>query len=126
MIKSLFKKHYIIAAAILTFTFCFVGVNSAMALDLNQGACKKSSNSAPCKASNDSVGAILKNVINVMLYLAGAIAVLVIVVGGIRYITSDGDPGSANKAKNTIIYALVGLVVAVMSYSIVNFVIERI
>lgn len=125
MIKSLLKKHYIIAAACLLFVFCFVGVDSAMAIDLNQGACK-SNNSAPCKASNDSVGAILKNVINVMLYLAGAIAVLVIVVGGIRYITSDGDPASANKAKNTIIYALVGLVVAVMSYSIVNFVIGRI
>lgn len=124
MIKNLLKKHYIIAAVCLLFAFCFIGVDSAMALDLNQGACK-SSNSAPCKASNDSVGAILKNVIDVMLYLAGAIAVVIIVIGGIRYITSDGDPGAASKAKNTIIYALVGLVIAVMSYSIVNFVIGR-
>lgn len=125
MIKSLFKKHYIIAAAFLLFAFCCIGVDSAMAIDLNQGACK-SSNSAPCKASSDSVAAILKNVINIMLYLAGAIAVVMVVVGGIRYITSDGDPAAANKAKNTIIYALVGVVVAVMSYSIVNFVIGRV
>lgn len=83
-------------------------------------------NTAICQTDQSLIGGILQDVINVMLYLAGAIAVIMIVVGGIRYITSDGDPGAASKAKNTIIYALVGLVVAVMSYAIVNFVIDRI
>lgn len=81
---------------------------------------------AICTTDQSLLSGVLKDVINVMLYMAGAIAVIMVVVGGIRYITSDGDPGAAAKAKNTIIYALVGLVVAVMSYSIVNFVIERI
>lgn len=81
---------------------------------------------AICETDQSLLSGVLKDVINVMLYMAGAIAVIMVVVGGIRYITSDGDPGAAAKAKNTIIYALVGLVVAVMSYSIVNFVIERI
>ncbi len=84
------------------------------------------SNTQICTANTNLLGGILKNVINVMLYLAGAIAVIMVVVGGIRYITSDGDPGAASKAKNTIIYALVGIVVASMSYAIVNFVIDRI
>ena len=47
-------------------------------------------------------GGVLKDVINIMLYLAGAIAVVMIVVGGIRYITSDGDPGAASKAKTQL------------------------
>lgn len=81
---------------------------------------------AICETDQSLLGGVLKDVINVMLYMAGAIAVIMIVVGGIRYITSDGDPGAAGKAKNTIIYAIVGIVVASMSYAIVNFVIDKI
>ena len=88
--------------------------------------CSLNSNSEPCKASTDLVGGILKNVINVMLYLAGTIAVIMVVIGGIRYITSDGDSSKANQAKNTIIYAVVGIVVSLMSFAIVNFVIGRV
>ncbi len=102
-----------------------VPVTSALALDVGAGACG-GNNSAPCKASDDDIAALLGNVISLLLFIAGAAAVLVIVIGGIRYITSDGDPGAASKAKNTIIFALVGLVIAIMSYSIVNFVIGRI
>ena len=99
---------------------------ATQAIDVTQGACKQNANSAPCKASGDDIASIIGNVINLLLFVAGAIATLVIVIGGIRYITSDGDPAATNKAKNTIIYALVGLVVAIMSYAIVNFVIGRI
>ena len=88
--------------------------------------CSADANASICQTNTSLIGGVLKNVINVMLYLAGSIAVIMIVVGGIRYITSDGDPGAASKAKNTIIYALVGIVVASMSYALVNFVIDRI
>lgn len=88
--------------------------------------CKDDTNAAICQTKTGLISGILKSVINTMIFLAGSIAVIMVVVGGIRYITSDGDPGAATKAKNTIIYALVGVVVAVASYSIVNFVIDRI
>lgn len=88
--------------------------------------CDKDTNAAICQTKTGLISGILKSVINTMIFLAGSIAVIMVVVGGIRYITSDGDPGAATKAKNTIIYALVGVVVAVASYSIVNFVIDRI
>ncbi len=68
---------------------------------------------------------ILGTVINILLYVAGTIAVIMIIVGAIRYITSDGDSNRASQARNTIIYAVVGLVVAIMSFGIVNFVIGR-
>jgi cytochrome bd-type quinol oxidase subunit 2 len=79
-----------------------------------------------CKSSvSDLTGGILTDIINTMLVIAGVLAVIMIVVGGIRYITSDGDSNKANQARQTIIYAVVGVVVAAASYAIVNFVIGR-
>lgn len=73
----------------------------------------------------DDAQNIIKNVINTILIVLGMIAVIMIVIGGIRYTTSNGDPGSIKGAKDTILYAVVGLVIAILSYAIVNFVIER-
>ncbi len=69
------------------------------------------------------LGTQLKNIVNVLLYILGAIAVIMIVVGGIRYVTSGGDSGAVSGAKNTILYSVVGLIVAILAYAIVNFVI---
>ncbi len=68
--------------------------------------------------------ATVTSVINILLFVAGLIAVIIIVVGGLRFVTSEGDAASANKAKNSVVYALVGLVLAVLAYAIVNFVLN--
>lgn len=68
---------------------------------------------------------ILKTVIDVMLLIVGLIAVLFVVIGGMRYVFSAGDAAAAKSAKNTIIYALIGLILAILSYGIVNFVLSR-
>lgn len=65
----------------------------------------------------------IKNIINVLLYVIGSVAVIMIVVGGLRYVLSGGDSSSTKGAKDTILYAVVGLVVAIFAYAIVNFVI---
>lgn len=65
---------------------------------------------------------IIRNVINIMLYIIGAIAVIMLIYGGIRYTTSGGNANSVTAAKNTIIYAILGLVVAIFAYAIVNWV----
>lgn len=54
--------------------------------------------------------------------VAGAVAVLIVAVAGFRYVLSQGDPQNTAKAKNTIIYALAGLVIIIMAYAIVTFV----
>lgn len=64
-------------------------------------------------------------VLQLIFGLLGAIALLVIVIAGLRYVISQGDPQATAKAKNTIIYALVGLVIAVAAFSIVSFVIRN-
>lgn len=66
----------------------------------------------------------IKIVVNIMLFILGAIAVIMIIIGGIRYATSNGDSSSIKAAKDTILYAVIGLVVAIMSYAIVNFIVS--
>lgn len=63
---------------------------------------------------------------NVFLGICGAIAVLMIAIGGFKYIMSMGEPSATKKAKDTILYAFIGLFVVLLSGAIVNFVITRI
>jgi len=76
---------------------------------------------------NDLFGGngVFKTVTNAALFLIGAISVLMLIYGGIRYTVSGGDTKQVTDAKNTILYAVVGIVVAIMAYAIVNFVIGR-
>ena len=69
-------------------------------------------------------GSLFENIINVMLFVVGAIAVIMIIIGGIRYIVSAGDSNAVQGAKNTIMYAIIGLIVAVLAYALVNFVLS--
>lgn len=66
---------------------------------------------------------IFKTVVNVMLFIIGAISVIMLIYGGIRYTTSGGNANSVTAAKNTIMYAIIGLVVAIFAYAIVNWVV---
>ena len=67
-------------------------------------------------------------VINVLKYvfgLAGILAVVMIVIGGLKYATSQGDPSRIKSAKDTILYSVIGLVVALASFAIVNFILSQ-
>ena len=68
----------------------------------------------------------LQTVLQIFFAILGAITVLFIIIGGFRYTISDGDPASMQKAKNTIIYAVVGLVVSLFAEAIVTFVLSYI
>lgn len=58
--------------------------------------------------------------------ILGAISVLMIVIGGIKYAGSQGDPAGTAKAKNTILYAIIGVVVAIFASTIVQFAVGRV
>lgn len=75
-----------------------------------------------CQQPQD-IWVVVKNVINTMLYVLGALAVIMIIFGGIRYTTSAGDAKKVEQAKNTILYSVVGVVIALLAFAIVNFVI---
>ncbi len=91
--------------------------------------CGGNADTAVCKATSDKLfgpNSIWTNILNTLIYVTGSVSVLMIVIGGLRYATSGGDQGSINGAKNTILYAVVGLVLSLMGYAIVNFVLTRI
>lgn len=67
---------------------------------------------------------IFRTITNVLLFLIGAISVIMLIIGGIRYTLSGGDSSAVTAAKNTILYAIVGIIVAVLAFAIVNFVLD--
>jgi hypothetical protein len=69
-------------------------------------------------------GGIFKIITNVLLFLIGAISVIMLIIGGIRYTISQGDSTAVTSAKNTILYAVIGIIVALLAYAIVNFVLS--
>lgn len=90
------------------------------AADANNPICKNRGN------ANNQTSKLVQNIINTLLYALGIICVIMIIIGGIRYTLSDGDSSKITNAKNTVLYAVVGLVVALLAFGIVNFVINRI
>jgi len=64
-------------------------------------------------------GKLLTNIINWALTLVGLLAVLMLIIGGFRYLTAAGNEEATTKAKNTIIYALIGIVIVILAYAIV-------
>lgn len=80
---------------------------------------------ADCNSGNPELLPTIRNITNTLLFLGGSISVVVIIIGGIRYATSSGDQAQVTSAKNTVMYALIGLVVIILSYAIVNFVLAR-
>lgn len=86
---------------------------------------RKGSDKTKATGSVSDVIPTIKTIINIILFLIGAIAVIVIIVAGFRFVVAGGDSNSVGQAKNTIIYALVGLIVAFAAFAIVNFVAEQ-
>jgi cytochrome bd-type quinol oxidase subunit 2 len=104
---------------------------------LQNGLCSGASNlqistgasTADCSSDTEStnkVNSTITTAINVFSTIVGVIAVLMIIYGGLRYITSGGDSGKITNAKNTIIYALIGLVVVALAQFIVKFMLSQV
>ncbi len=72
--------------------------------------------------STNSLQEVLTKGVNIFSIIVGIIAVIMIIVGGLKYITSGGDSGNVSSAKNTIIYAIVGLIIVALAQFIVRFV----
>ena len=64
-----------------------------------------------------------QTITNVLLFVVGAISVIMLIIGGIRYVVSGGDSTAVQGAKNTILYAIVGIVICLLAYAVVSFVI---
>lgn len=84
------------------------------------------SDSSICSERHLTLNNIVQTIINTIVYVIGIIAVIMIILGGISYATSQGDAAKVKKGKDTILYGIVGLVIAILAYAIINFVLEMI
>lgn len=83
-------------------------------------------NGCPGKGDSVELSDVIIGIVNGIIGILGLVAVIFIVVGGVNYMTSTGDPTKTKKAKDTILYAVIGLIIAVLSFAIVNFVISNV
>ena len=89
------------------------------------GTWNASGSGGTCNTPGTGLETNIQNIVNLLFFVIGTIAVIVIIVGGIKFITADGDASKVKGARETIMYAVVGLVVAIMAYAIVFFVVDR-
>ncbi len=94
----------------------------------NNGACATASIAATdanrCEGDSTNLTKIVQTIINTITYVIGIIAVIMIILGGISYATSQGDAAKVKKGKDTILYGIIGLVIAILAYAIINFVLQ--
>ena len=112
-------------AAVLTATTPVYALTTAQ-----QEACQAIGNTADCTDkttgnSNGDLSGIIKLIVTIVSILVGVVAVIMIIWGGMKYITSGGESSKITGAKNTIIYALIGLVIVALAQFIVKFVLAK-
>lgn len=131
IIKKSLQSLLIVPALALGLSFAggIVSTPTALAAECPQGVEGGLGGGAGCaqgtgqQADLFGPSGIFKTITNVLLFIIGAISVIMLIIGGIRYVVSGGDSGAVTSAKNTILYAVVGIVVAILAYAMVNFVI---
>lgn len=115
-------------AAVLTFALLIGAVALVPSFDAGASA-KEEITKGYLAAGGDKETITLQTrittIVNILLYIIGVLSVIVIIFGGIRYVTSTGDSSRVKAAKDTITYAVIGLAIAILAYAIVNFVLTN-
>lgn len=102
-----------------------LAAGKAMAMtSVEAGAAAARADGMPAELIGDN--GVFTRLTNTLLMAVGIVAVVMLLFGGLRYITSGGDSKKVTDAKNTILYAIIGLVICILSYAIVNFVLNTI
>ena len=122
------KVKKLLAASASVFASALATASSAFAVTCPTGSVRSTANTlGECNVEADnSLMPTVNTIISVIIGVLGLAAVVVIVLGGVSYVTSAGDPGKVKKAKDTILYGIIGLVVALLAFAIVNFVLTSI
>lgn len=128
MIKRL-KSLIIAAGAALTLIAPLAVTATAGAADIQGNLCGganlSTSSSTNCKEDTGSFNTVLATIINIFSLVVGIVAVIMVIIGGFNYITSGGNEGKVSTAKNTILYAVIGLVIVAFAQALVRFVINK-
>lgn len=110
-------------------SYVTLSTSTAAAISSNQSeVCDAIGSGKDCaQGGHDTanVDSILKTVINIFSTLVGVVAVIMIIFAGFKYITSAGDSSKITSAKNTLIYALIGVIIVALAQFIVKFVLDK-
>lgn len=132
--KAIFKRITTTLAALSLMLVPALVPASVLAQNIDSGLCagaefdvtQLDSCNPDASGAEQTVNDIIELVINIFSLVVGVISVIMIIVGGLKYITSGGESGSVSGAKNTILYAVIGLVVVALAQVIVRFVLSRV
>lgn len=126
-------RNVILSVSLLGALFAPVVPVMVGAADIGTNLCAGANLNAASDASCDnqdeavsSVNGIMTTVINIFSLVVGVVSVIMIIIGGLKYITSGGDSGNVTGAKNTILYAIIGLVIVALAQIIVRFVLAKV
>ncbi|HSH17939.1 MAG TPA: pilin [Candidatus Saccharimonadales bacterium] len=129
----MFKRFLVVLGILSGLLFgAFAPATVAAYNPFQNAGCDRAGQSAVCQtrgSTEDPVAGpngVLIRATNIVAYAAGTAAVIFLVFGGIKYMTSTGTPAEVQKAKDTVMYALIGIVAIVLARSIIGFVINRI
>lgn len=134
-----FKNNFLKVMALSLLTMCgLTGVVAAQGANPQGAICKgadtlqissDTASEGDCQnleeGSTDKVNNLITQIINIFSVIVGIIAVIFIIIGGLKYITSGGDSGNVTGAKNTILYAIIGLIIVALAQFIVRFVLAK-
>lgn len=124
-------KTFIVALSAVFMPLALVGASAVVgAADINNSLCQGANlqlgSDADCSPDGDgateTVNSTVETVINFFSWVVGVVSVIMIIWGGFKYITSGGDSSNVTAAKNTILYAIVGLIIVALAQIIVKFV----
>lgn len=108
---------------------CSGNVTNGIAQGANQSIdnsnSKQQVNCSSSDANGSNITSLAKTVVNLFSIIVGAVSIIMIIYGGFRYITSGGDSGRVGNAKNTLIYAIIGLVIVALAQIIVRYVLSQ-
>lgn len=124
-------KRIVSIVMVIALSLGLVGLSASPAFaDINSAKCSALSGiNEACNGSSSSgseLSTTITHIINIMSVLVGVVAVIMIIYAGFRYVTSGGDSSGVTGAKNTLIYAIVGLIVVALAQTIVLFVLGKV
>ena len=114
----------LVLSVLMSGTMALIGIRSVSAASFTLQECAEAARCDGCPTDLFGDAGVFKQITNTILYIVGIVAVIMLIIGGIKYVVSGGDSKKVTDAKNTVLYAIIGLVIAFLAFAIVNFVIS--
>lgn len=119
----------LIASLTILFGYTVIAIPTAVNAATPQSTvCQSLGSSSDCKTNPSggiSLTKVVRVVVNILSVAVGIAAVIMIIIGGFKYVTSNGDSNAVSSAKNTVLYAIIGIIIVAMAQFIVQFIVNR-